>query len=249
MPDPISQAGGVSEPSEYAALAMDRRVTGLWTQRSPIRDADVPYLVGKYYGGSRYDSLLDGVNREVTARLTSARRPGSSIYNTPSLPAYSFYSYKYIQDGTEVIRVMEDTAYAIFDATQGTAPKNIYTKDGQGKKARFCGVNTELFWTDGDDSKKWINGGKAWAANKTFTRGDLITDPNGNVQVFESQATTLTIAAIEIVTRNLPPVFGQTFLIVTFTADVPPIPALQPFTFAGLTGYVALNGKIGRAHV
>ena len=83
MAGPLQQAGAVSEPSEYATLAMDRHITGLWTQRSLLRDADVPYLYGKFYGASRYDSLLDGLNREISARLTNIRRPGSRSGITP----------------------------------------------------------------------------------------------------------------------------------------------------------------------
>src|SRR5580658_2378401 len=99
MTSPLQAAGAVSEPSEYAALSMDRAITGLWTQRSPLRDAAVPYLQVKFYSASRFDSLIDGLNREVTARLTTQRRPGLSIYNSAAWPSIaSFYSYKWIQN-------------------------------------------------------------------------------------------------------------------------------------------------------
>jgi hypothetical protein len=79
MPGPLQAAGASPEPSEYAPLTMDRYITGLWTQRSPLRDADVPYLYTKFYSASRFDSLIDGLNREVTSRLTIARRPGNVV--------------------------------------------------------------------------------------------------------------------------------------------------------------------------
>src|SRR5271167_3607982 len=102
MSNPLEQAGAVHGPSEYATLTMEGHITGLWTQRSPLRDADVPYLYGKFYSASRFDSLIDGINREITSRLTNARRPGLSPYNTNTFPAInSFYSYKCIQNGEE----------------------------------------------------------------------------------------------------------------------------------------------------
>src|SRR5208337_4418823 len=102
MPSALEAAGATREPSEYAALSMDRSITGLWTQRSPLRDADVPYLYGKFYSASRFDSLIDGINREITAKLTTRRRPGSSVYNANTFPAIeSFYAYKRIVNGSE----------------------------------------------------------------------------------------------------------------------------------------------------
>ena len=71
----LEQNGAVREPSEYAALTMERAITGLDTNRSFLRDAAVPYLQMKFYAASRIDSLTDGVNREINARLDYARSP------------------------------------------------------------------------------------------------------------------------------------------------------------------------------
>jgi hypothetical protein len=83
---PLTQAGAVSDPSKYAALHTNRFFTGLWTHRNPLRDAAVPFLYEKFYGGTRFDSLIGGVNAEVTSRLTMARRPGQSVYNSQTFP-------------------------------------------------------------------------------------------------------------------------------------------------------------------
>jgi hypothetical protein len=39
MPNAIQQAGGASEPSSFAPLHTNRQITGLWTNRSLLRDA------------------------------------------------------------------------------------------------------------------------------------------------------------------------------------------------------------------
>ena len=185
MSSPLEQAGATKEPSEYATLSMDRAMTGLWTQRSPLRDADVPYLYGKFYSASRFDSLIDGINREITARLTDARRPGSSVYNSNTFPGInSFYPYKSIQNGSEVVRLLADGKDGnIYDATAGQK-STLFAKTAGAGKARFCGVNTELFFTDGVDLKKWLFPG-GWQAAINVQPGTLINvgaEP-GNMQM------------------------------------------------------------------
>ena len=59
-----------------------RQMNRMWTQRSPYRDAAVPYLYGRFDSASRFHSILDGINREIGMRLTDVRRPGSSVYNS-----------------------------------------------------------------------------------------------------------------------------------------------------------------------
>lgn len=174
MASVLEQAGATREPSEYAALTMDRGVTGLWTQRSPLRDADVPYREMKYYAASRFDSILDGINREITAKLTWKRRAGSSVYNSNTFPAgHSFYPYKSIQNGVEILRLLYDGKDGkIYDATAGQK-STLFTKSAGAGKARFAGVNTELFFSDGVDNQKWLFPGP-WLANTSVTPGTLI---------------------------------------------------------------------------
>ena len=150
MPGPLESAGALPEPSEYATLSMDRHITGLWTQRSPLRDADVSYLYTKFWSASRFDSLIDGINREITAKLTDARRAGTSVYNNNTFPAiYSYYSYKSIVNGIEVIRVIADGKDGwIYDATAGQQTK-LLQKPVATNKARFLGLITELLVSDG----------------------------------------------------------------------------------------------------
>jgi hypothetical protein len=241
MASALEQAGATREPSEYAALNMERYITGLWTQRSPLRDAAVPYLYEKFYSAGRSDSILDGINEEISARLTLIRRPGSSIYNNNDFtPINSFYPWKYIQNGAEVIRVIADSAttFNIFDATAGQK-STIATKSGfTPVPARFLGVNTELFFTTKFDAKKILASAKTWIANTQYNVGDFIVDTNGNLQVIEANPESFTIADTAVIGLAG---LGN-FLVITLTTAAPTIPSNQTASFSGLTTRTALNG-------
>jgi hypothetical protein len=170
---------------------MDRHITGLWTQRSPLRDADVPYLYGKFYSASRFDSLIDGINREITARLTNARRAGSSPWNANTFPAInSFYPFKWIQGGSQTIRVIADGKDGvIYDATPGQKTA-LFTKSAGAQKTRFLGVGSTLFFTDGVDLQKMVRSYYVWAASTAFTVGQFIIDSNLNIQLVTTAGST-----------------------------------------------------------
>jgi hypothetical protein len=214
---------------------MDSQFTGLWTQRSPLRDADSTYLVRKFYSGIRFDSILDGINGEITSRLTSKRRPGTSLYNNAIAfsPVNSFYSYKYIQSGSEVVRVLADcTNGNIYDITGGAAV-NLFTKSAGAGKTRFLGVGTELFFTDGVDLKKWVRSAIAWSAATTFTQGQFIVDTNLNLQLaIGSQQATIT--GVQIASN----------VVTLFFSSLTPldIPDLTKLTLSGMTTVATLNG-------
>jgi hypothetical protein len=180
MPGPLSAAGAVSEPSEFATLTQDRHFTGLWTQRSPFRDADVPWVYSKFYQAARFDSMIDGLNREITASLTSRRRPGISNFNFLDHPNYagihSFYSFKLVQNMQAAIRIIVDCMDGnIYDATVPGSRTTVFSKTGgaSAQKARFfgipggrSGVNPQpygtLFFANGTDLKKVVYDSGGW---------------------------------------------------------------------------------------
>src|ERR1700727_2016125 len=126
MPGPFEATGAQRLPTRYGALGMGaRQFTGLVTQRSPYRDGAVPYLVGEFYGGARVDTIWDGLNREITQRLTDGRATGSSVYNSNRFPkVLSFYPWKYIQNGVEQIRVRVDgNDGVVYEPTPGQKRK------------------------------------------------------------------------------------------------------------------------------
>lgn len=236
MSGPLAAAGATQEPSEYACLSMDRAITGLWTQRSALRDADVPYLYAKFYSAGRFDSLIDGINREITARLTNARRPGCSAYNAINFPPIdSYYSFKYIQDGDEIVRVIADGRDGnIYDATAGQSSV-LFPESAGAAKARFLGINATLFFTNGIDRTKIVRSPQAWMPSKIFTPGQFIVDSNLNLQVAVG-AESADIASAQVVSGQCT-LFFQQDIPLTWVGGI-------VLTFSGLTGLTGLNGTV-----
>lgn len=254
MSGPLQAAGAVSEPSEYAPITMDRAITGLWTQRSPLRDAAVPYLQAKYYSASRFDSLIDGLNREITAKLTTARRPGSSVYNSGSWgKIFSFFSFKSIrqtvnisgqvQPGQEFIQVIADTAAGgIYDATGPSTQNLLFAKAGNAGFARFAAVNNALYFFDGVDAEKYLRPYMVWVASTSYSVGDYILDPNGNIQEVNAITVTANIDEIQVLS-----ILGVSYVRVTLDDNTPFSPGLGssvPITFNGLTTATFLNSQV-----
>lgn len=176
MPGPIAAAGAVSNPTKYAALSMGaRQMTGLWTQRSPYRDAAVPYLAAKFYSGSRFDSILDGLNREITVDLTDKRSPGSIVFNDNIFPGIeSFYSWKLLRNNVEVIRDLADGSDGtLYDATPGQKTALFTKSAGAGVNRMFGLPNAQFYVGNGVDQKKWLFPG-GWQASIAVTPGTLI---------------------------------------------------------------------------
>jgi hypothetical protein len=245
MTGPLQAAGAVSEPSEYAPISMDRSITGLWTQRSPLRDAAVPYLQAKFYSASRFDSLIDGLNREITVDLTTKRRPGHSVYNSATWAKInSFYPFRWIQNNTETIQVIVETANTptrIYDATGPSTQKLLFTSSVGAQFTHFAAVNNALYFMNGVDAEKYLQPSLIWAANTSFSVGNYIRDTNGNIQEVNAITMTATITDIQVLA-----ILGTTYVRVTLAEDSPFSPGLGTnpiLTFAGLTTATFLNGQ------
>jgi hypothetical protein len=244
MAGPFAAAGAVADPTRYSALSMQgEQFTGLWTQRSPYRDAATAYLVKKFYQGSRFDSELDGINREIFNDLTDGRRPGNPVWNSnPFGTVNSFYSFKRIQNGTEVISVLaDDTDGNIYDTTGG-GKVTLFTKatggGSGGWKSRFLGVGNELFFSDRVEQKKWLSFA-AWPGGSTpVTPGTLIT--NGEPGTIQMALGGLNLAIVG---------YSSNGTIVNLFVNQQQIPAnfanlLQAqVTFSGFTSATFLNGQ------
>lgn len=239
MPGPFDAAGAEKQPSRYSALGMgSRQFTGLWTQRSPYRDAAVSYLIGKFYGGSRIDSILDGLNREISMRLTDVRRPGNPVWNSNLFPGInSFYSFSRVINGTRTIDVLADGMDGtIYGASGGKT--SLFTKTGT-TKTRFLGVANELFFSDTADLEAWLTPAAIWQASTNIKPGTLI---NSGAKPYNLQMALGGITLNIVATSS----DGTNITIYTDPSQVPEQFAnLQGISahFTGLTVATSLNGN------
>jgi hypothetical protein len=221
---------------------MDRYITGLCTNRNPLRDADVPYLYEKFYSASRYDSYIDGLNLEMSAKLTTIRRPGSTVYNTQDFPAVNrWYPFRITLDNQTVIKVMVDCANDVYDGTGPNTKAVVWHKSAAaaGRKTFFQSVGNTLYFTNGVDLKKWTLSTRSYQLATAYTPGQFIVDPNNNIQVAEGG---ISVAIIGISSTN-----NVTTLLLD--PNDPNLPANLralvgvKFTFNGLTVGAYLNGQ------
>src|ERR1700733_196305 len=148
MANAIQQAGGASEPSSFAPLHTNRMFTGLWTNRNPLSDASVSTNMEKY-GLGLQDSIIAGLNTELSSQLTLRRRRGTSVYNTQTFPAINrFYSFNTFTLTSELIRVMADTAATVYDATGPSTQTAIWTKSAGAGPTFFLGLGNTLYMTN-----------------------------------------------------------------------------------------------------
>lgn len=236
MGSPLEQAGALKAPSKYAPIHTSRFFTGMWTQRSELRDAATPYLYEKFYSASRFDSLIDGSNTEINAKLNLVRRPGHSVYNAQVFPAINrFYEFRTFSGSNEVIRVMADTIGNVYDATGPNTKNSIWTKGAGSGSTYFQSVGNVLHFGNGVEQKKWIQSAKSWAALTTFVSGDFFIDTNNNIQLALG-ARTANITNVEILAGNLARVTMANRVALNLFAGM-------TIQLAGLTTATFLNGQ------
>jgi hypothetical protein len=154
MANPLQAAGALSEQSNFAPLRTESIFTGLFTNRSVFRDGTTQALMNQFYG-SRFDSIYDGLNTEISTRLTLVRRPGLSVYNSQIFaPITRFYAWNTFTLTDESIRVLADTATTVYDATGPATKQALWTKSGGAGATFFIGVGNNLYFTNGVDNKQ-----------------------------------------------------------------------------------------------
>ena len=157
-PNPFQLSGAQPpRPTRKAPLyEAPRWTTGLWTNRSPLRDAASTRFEEKYVG-PRGDAFLGGENLELSPRLTLIRRPGNSVWNTNTWTGInSFYEFRLFNSNIEEIKTMVDTTSTIYDASNN-GQEAIWSKASTAGQSYFQSVGNCLFWGDGANQKKWLN--------------------------------------------------------------------------------------------
>lgn len=115
MPGPFQTRGAQpinDKPMKYVPIFVGKFFTGLFTNRNPLNEGAVTDIYSKFYQANRNDSLIDGLNTELSPRMTLVRRPGSSVYNPNTFnPTNSYVNFKPFQTGVgEFIYVIADSA-------------------------------------------------------------------------------------------------------------------------------------------
>ena len=240
----LFQKAGVqpSRPIKFAPIWTNRISTGIWTQRSPLRDAASTRIEEEFYG-ARGDAFIDGLNAEISPKLTLIRRPGLSPYNTQTFPAINrFYEnrtsvYNTSQTAsTESIQIIADTASVVYDATGPSTKTALFNKTAGAGATSFQSVGNALYFSDGPDQQKLLTPSLVWAANTVFTQGDYIKDTNGNIQVAESSFT------LNITNVLISSISGVFYALITFNRAVP-WDTGTGLVFQGMTSYTGLNGQ------
>ncbi len=213
MPNPtiLEMAGAQpAKPPKYRPVSIKRWFSGLWTQRSPLMDPG-SRAEERFYGGAP-DTLIDGLNMELSNAGLWQRRPGWLPYTTAVLdgPAQSFFSWRKL-DGTVV--VLAATAASVYALTPTTATK-IFSKQAGAGQTFFCSIGDVLYFADGRDAKRWdgtnlygwglaapANGPgltvaalaspyPAWVASTYYSTSLIIEDSNSNLQKLTTDGTT-----------------------------------------------------------
>jgi hypothetical protein len=150
----LSGGSPSNKQPRYAPLFQGRWVVGLVSQRSPLRSSASAY-VERYIGGQS-DALIDGSNCEITPKLTLARRPGNSVYNSNIFTAIdAFYAFRMFGPTNEDIQVLADTATNVYDVSNNQKI-SIFTKSPGSGQTFFQSVGNTLFFGDGIDQKKYV---------------------------------------------------------------------------------------------
>jgi hypothetical protein len=244
MANALQIAGATgSKQTRYAPILIHKFFKGLWTQRNPFTDAGTAFLVEKFYSGTSFDGLIDGLNVELTNRLTIKRRHGATPYNTSTFNAIQrFYEFRRTTGtpAAESITLMADTATSVYNATGPSTQQLIFNKTAGAGQTSFLGVGTSLYMGDSLDLKKWLQPA-AWSAQTTlattqYSVGTAILDPDGNLEYLNS------VQVASLAATNVS-VSGKVVILACSPTNFAVTPGMS-FTPAGLTGASFLNGKL-----
>lgn len=174
--------------TRFAPIYTGRWSSGIWTNRSPLRDAATTRITEKYYGAAG-DALMAGSNVEITNRLSLARRPGNSLYDDQGWDDVDrFYDFRLFNNTDEEIEVMVDQSgalYSLFNSIKTLVWTKSTANAGQ---SYMQSVGNSLYFGNGIDQKKWLQTLTAWQAdfnwgtNATPLYTTFLIDPNGNIQ-------------------------------------------------------------------
>lgn len=207
MPNQLGLAGAQpSAPTKYAAIYNPRWTSGIWTNRSPLRDATTTRQTEKYYGPAG-DALIAGMNTEISEKLTLIRRPGNSVYGTDLWNSVDrFYDFRMFDAANEQITLMVDQIDGLYslNAPQNPNKQLIWRKSPGAGQTYMQSVGNTLFFGNGVDNKKWLQTLFRWTNNTALNTATglypflntFLIDPNGNIQ--QLTATVVPVGSVAV---------------------------------------------------
>lgn len=125
--------------------------SGLYTQRSPIY---TPLSAMGLQMVSRYDTLWDGVNMELSNSCTLVRRPGFPRFCSQQLGSSSApLTYKSFKNLSGTIKLLADCQDAVYTFSPTTLT-SLFAKSTTAQTS-FQTVGNSVYMVDGTDAKKW----------------------------------------------------------------------------------------------
>jgi hypothetical protein len=246
MGNNLSLAGGQPQKqTKFAPIFTSRFFSGLWTNRSPLRDATTSRIVEKFYGQAG-DALIAGTNMEISTKLTLTRRPGTSVFDSNSYNHPDrFYDWKLFGTNTEQILIMIDQANEVFrldpfaiGPTQG-AQTLLFTKTTTAQGS-FQSVGNILYYGDTAETKKVLDTLFDWTPNTLLNTNNnpffttFFFDANGKILQLVGTAFPITNVSITPPTPTTPPTITVSSSInlntVLATGDVITFPATMTQT-------------------
>lgn len=204
MANAIGLNGGQPQKAtRFAPIYTGRWSSGIWTNRSPLRDANTSRFAEKYYGPSG-DALIAGSNVEITNRLTLARRAGNSLFDANTYSTVdNFESFRMFGPNTERINVMIDQANALYSQFNGVKTL-VWTKSTGASESYMQSVGNSLYFGNGVDNKKWLQSLQSWSAAARWGTASspfmstFIIDTNGNIQQLTQTILPVTNVAVSV---------------------------------------------------
>lgn len=129
--------------------------TGLVTTRNPLREGAQSRMQSRYYGNNS-DSIWDGVNTEISSKLTLIRRPGQSVYNPNNFHYINgFYEFSPFTTGSQNIKILATTATTVEECT--------------GLAGTVTASGTGVTWVSGDQFPGSLGTGKIIVDGSVYT--------------------------------------------------------------------------------
>jgi hypothetical protein len=194
-----SSGGQPQKQPKYAPLVTGRIFSGLYTNRSPLRDGSSTRMEERY-GLGHGDTMIAGANVEVSNRLTLVRRPGNPKYDTTNTwnPILAFDEFRVNKGSSDAFGTVLETIYTMVDETSTLyALSDTLSKKGVWAKSTGAGQTfmkqdgNSLYFGNGVDQKKWLtslfqrnssNNSTVINTNSYPLMSTYFIDPNDNIQ-------------------------------------------------------------------